>query len=52
MVSLRWFKNYFLFEDTKINAAKIILDILKEIEIAIRKKGKQRASSTGLPNVL
>jgi hypothetical protein len=29
MVSLRWFKNYFLFEDNKPNLTRTVLDILK-----------------------
>jgi hypothetical protein len=53
MVSLRWFKNYFLFQSQGVNAANLS-QTLKEIEKHIRSNGARNSKGmqNGLPNIL
>lgn len=54
MVSLRWFKNYFLFKTQQNDFPKHIMSILKDIEKNIRiNEGKSKKNMEGsLPSIL
>jgi hypothetical protein len=49
MVCLRWFKNYFLFQNGRQVQPRVLLDVLKDIEKGIRGTSKREA---GLPNIM
>jgi hypothetical protein len=52
MVSLRWFKNYFLFQNQGINAGSIS-QTLKDIEKNVRGNiNRSKGIQNGLPNIM
>lgn len=53
-MSLRWFKNYFLFKVQQADMARQVLGILKDIEKSIRiNEGKGKKSmEASLPSIL
>jgi hypothetical protein len=52
LVSLRWFKNYFLMKNHQ-EEAKPMSDILKEIERVIKGRGERsKKGVNGLPNIM
>jgi len=54
MVSLRWFKNYFLFKGGSANYPKQLLGILDDIQRALKKGDSSRIKGepVKLPDIL